>query len=374
MPRKILLFVPGYYGSMLKEERTGKVRWAKAHNFLFSQKGISVRIPGTSIGSMEKLIPAGILYNVQVIPKYWDVDSYRLTLNQLESFSREQGYELKTLDYDWRDDFINCLEVIDRKIQDLNLVAEDELHVVCHSMGALLMAYYLRYGAQDVNEAKENWHGLNFIKKVVLVAPPLHGLMILFRDMETGTRLAFNRTLLSNLDYSTFKSSYFFLPPKGEDIGMEENGQRHSLGLHDIDKWEKNLWGPLKYARPEEVKAVRAFVEKQLERSTKFHALLRSPITTPPSFKIPLLHIRGLGKPTLELATLKRTKKRMNYVFSKKGMVDGDGTVTAVSGAPLAFFKVFEFQGMDCMLGHLDVLSRPEQQKTIHDFLIKTRS
>ncbi len=359
---------------MLKEEGTGKVRWANAKNFLLSQKGISQRIPGTTLGSTDKLVPAGVLYNVPVIPKYWDVDSYRITLNQLSTFCKSHDYHLETVDYDWRDDFIECLNVIDKKIQGFNLESGDELKVVCHSMGALLMAYYLRYGAQDVNEARENWHGLKYIKKAALVAPPLHGLMILFRDMEVGTPLAFNRTLLSSLDYSTFKSSYFFLPPKGEDIGMEQDGSKHSLGLHDIDKWEKNFWGPLKHAKRDEIKTVRAFVEKQMDRSTKFHALLRAQVINPPPFKMPLLHIRGLGHPTLEIATLKRTKNRLNYTFNKKGAVDGDGTVTAVSGAPLGFFRVFDFEGVSCMLGHLDVLAKPEQQKIIQNFLLNPRN
>ncbi|QDK39917.1 hypothetical protein DOM21_00265 [Bacteriovorax stolpii] len=371
MPRKILLFVPGYYGSMLKEERTGAVRWAKASNFLLSQKGLSQNIPGTKIGSFKKLVPAGILKNVVVVPRYWDVDSYGKTLSQLEIFTKENQIELATVDYDWRDDFVDCLKVIDQKIKSFNLQDSDELYVLCHSMGALLMSYYLRYGAQDVDHATENWEGLRHVKKAALIAPPLHGLMILFRDMETGTRLALNRKLLSNLDYSTFRSSYFFLPPKGEDVGMEKNGQRHSLGIHDIEKWQKNLWGPFKHARPDEQKAVREFVEKMMERSTKFHALLRAPVLVRPSVKIPLLHIRGLGHKTLEIATLYRSKDRLNYRFTKQGAVDGDGTVTAVSGASLAYFNVFDFNGIDSRLGHLDVLARPESQKIIQDFLKK---
>lgn len=356
---------------MLKEERTGKVRWAKASNFLLSQKGISQNIPGTQIGSLKKLVTAGVLKNVRVIPRLWNVDSYGKTLSQLETFTKDNQIELATVDYDWRDDFLNCLKVIDQKIKSFNLRDSDELYVLCHSMGALLMSYYLRYGAQDVERAVENWEGLRYVKKAALIAPPLHGLMILFRDMEDGTRLAFNRTLLSGLDYSTFRSSYFFLPPKGEDVGMEKNGDKHSLGLHDIEKWQKNSWGPFKHARPEEQKAVFEFVEKQMQRSTKFHSLLRAPVVNHPSVKIPLLHVRGLGRKTLEIATLKRTKKRLKYSFTKKGAVDGDGTVTAVSGASLSYFNVFDFHGMDCRLGHLDVLAKPESQKIIQDFFKK---
>ncbi len=368
MPRKILLFVPGYYGSMLEEEGTRKVRWAKASNFLLSRTGVSKNIPGTKIGSFKKLVPSQVLKNVLVFPRYWDVDSYGKTLTQLEEFTRKERIELATVAYDWRDDFISCLDVIDQKIKSFNLTDHDELYVVAHSMGGLLMSYYLRYGAQDVIAASENWAGLKHVRKVALIAPPLHGLMILFRDIEDGTCLGINRNLLSGLDYSTFNSSYFFLPPKGEDIGMKKNGEKLSLGIHDIDKWEKNNWGPFRYATPKERAIVRGFVDEHMSRSSKFHELLRAPVITPPPFKMPLLHVRGLGYKTKELATLKPSKKRLGYAFLKEGEVDGDGTVTAKSGASLSYFKHFEFKFVDCNLGHLDVLAKPEAQVVIQEF------
>lgn len=273
MPQKILLFIPGYYGSILKEKSSGKIRWAKATNFLFSQVGVSTRIPGTEIGSTNELVVDDVLKNVLVLPNLWDVDSYGKTLKQLEQFSVENQMRLETVAYDWRDDFHNSVKVIDQKINGFNLDSDDELYVVGHSTGALLMAYYLRYGSQDLDEAVENWDGLKKITKTALIAPPLHGLMILFRDMEDGTRLGVNRSLLSGLEYSTFKSTYFFLPPKGEDIAINESKEKIILGIHDIDKWEKNAWGPFKFAKKSEIKTVHAFVQKYINRSEKFHAL-----------------------------------------------------------------------------------------------------
>lgn len=369
MPKKIMLFLPGYYGSMLKEESTNEIRWAKASNFLFSQTGVSSHIPGTKIGLERKLIVDGVLTNVSVIPKIWDVDAYGDSIKQMDQFAVENNMQLETVAYDWRDDFNASLTVIDKKIKSLNLESGDELYVVGHSTGALLMAYYVRYGAQDVEHAKENWEGLKYITKLVLIAPPLHGLMILFRDMEDGTRVGLNRTLLSDLEYSTFKSSYFFLPPKGEDISIGLDGTKSSLGIHNIDKWERNKWGPFKFAKADEVANVRMFVEKHMKRSEKFHELLRASIVIKPEKQIPLLHMRGLGHKTLEFARLKEEDGRLSYDFKKKDATDGDGTVTDVSGAPLAFFRVFKFKEVVTKLGHLDVLSKPESQATIQDFI-----
>jgi pimeloyl-ACP methyl ester carboxylesterase len=371
MPQKIILFIPGYYGSMLKEKSSGEIRWAKASNFLFSQVGVSTRIPGTQIGSDNELVIGDVLKNVLLLPKFWDIDSYGKTLELLGKFADENQMRVETAAYDWRDDFHNSVLTVDQKIKSLNLKPDDELYVVSHSTGALLMAYYLRYGTQDVDNAVENWEGLKMIKKAALIAPPLHGLMILMRDIEDGTRVGINRSLLSGLEYSTFKSSYFFLPPRGEDIALSESKEKIELGIHDVDKWQKNNWGPFKYAKPEEVAAVHEFVQRYLSRSEKFHALLRAPIKIQPPKKLPLFHMRGLGTETKEYASLKAKGEILSYSFDKEGQVDGDGTVTIRSGVPLEYFKAMDFTTMDSGLGHLEMLAMPESQIFIQEFLKK---
>lgn len=369
--RKIILFIPGYYGSRLKNAETGKLLWAKASNFLFSNEGLSQNIPGTNIGDKKKIVVDGILDSVTIVPKIFHFDAYEETLKHLDEFAKTHQSELHTLDYDWRDDFISCLNVIDAKIQSLNLTDKDELTVIAHSMGGLLMAYYIRYGNQDVEGAVEDWRGLEKISKLALVAPPLHGLMILFRDIGEGTRRGFNRNLLSDLDYSTFKSSYFFLPSSGDDLAKTKEEKMVKLNLHQIENWEINKWGPFKFATEAELPIVRDFVSKLMNRSQKFHDLLQAPVRIEPVKKIPLLHLWGVGKKTKEIATIFKDKKgRIDYRFDSSGEVDGDGTVTTKSGRSLEFFKLFNYQGREEVDGHLEILSDKDSQKTIHNFLI----
>ena len=369
--RKIILFIPGYYGSRLKNAETGKLLWAKASNFLFSNEGLSENIPGTNIGDKKKLVTDGILDSVTIVPRLFHYDAYEDTLEHLQKFADENDHELHTMDYDWRDDFINCLKVIDAKIHSLNLKETDELTVIAHSMGGLLMSYYIRYGSQDVENAVEDWRGLNRLSKLVLVAPPLHGLMILFRDIGEGTSRGFNRTLLSSLDYSTFKSSYFFLPDVGDDVAKTEEGKMVNLKIHEIENWEINDWGPFKFAAPEERPIVREFISKLMKRSKKFHELLKAPVQNEPSKKIPLLHLWGVGNKTKEIATVFKNKKgQIDYRFDSSGEVDGDGTVTKNSGRSLEYFKKFHYKGREEKDGHLEILSDKDSQKTIHDFLL----
>ena len=371
MPQKILLFIPGFYGSNLKVKSTGKIRWAKISNFLFSQKGLSQRIPGTVIGEKTPMEVDGLLKNVTIIPGLWSVDAYGKTLEQLNEFAIDNQMRLETASYDWREDFNYSLNTIDQKIKNLNLKPDDELYIISHSMGAVLMAYYIRYGAQDVENAVENWAGLKQIKKIALIAPPLHGLMILFRDIEDGTSVGLNRSLLSSLDYSTFKSSYSFLPPKGEDIALSESNEKIVLNIHNIDNWEKNKWGPFKFANSSEAKAVHAFVKNNMTRLEKFHELLRAPIIIPPPKMLPLLQMKGHGHKTKEYASIKMKDDLVTYSFNKEGQVDGDGTVTIKSSVPLEYFKSLDFTILDSALGHLDMLALPESQILIQSFLKK---
>jgi hypothetical protein len=375
--RKIILFVPGYYGSKLVDKKSSKVRWVRLMDFFFSQKGIPTTVPGTNIRASEELVPSGVLKQVTLVPYLMKIDSYGKTLAVLEAFASEYQMMVETAPYDWRDDFISSLKLIDSKIKSLNLAAEDELYIVSHSTGSLLMAYYLRYGAQDVDGAvEENWEGLNYIKKAVLAAAPFHGLMVLLRDTEHGTTKGFNRQLMSARDYSSFKSSYMFLPPKGEDLGYSSLDQKEvGLNLHDPETWKKNNWGIFKFIKSSESEAAKKFIDTYMSRSQKFHDLLRAPIKNNPTKKLPIFYTWGAGHKTVQKGIVSEAEngksgKVINFNL-KECMVEGDGTVTCESGKPLSYFKSLDLELHPTHLSHLDVIASMENQKVIQEFILK---
>ncbi|MBC7537740.1 MAG: hypothetical protein H7281_02900 [Bacteriovorax sp.] len=375
--RKIILFVPGYYGSTLVEKKSSKVRWARVSNFFFSQQGIATTVPGTNIIASEELIPTEVLKHVTVIPYLLKIDSYGKTLAMLEEFASQHQMTVETAPYDWRDDFGSSLKLIDKKIKSLKLNSNDELYVVSHSTGSLLMAYYLRYGAQDVDGVvEENWEGLKYIKKAVLAAAPFHGLMVLLRDTEHGTIKVFNHELLSARDYSSFKSSYMFLPPKGEDFGYKSADQKEILlNLHDAKTWEKNNWGLFKFIKDSEKEAARKFIETYMSRSQKFHDLLRAPIKNYPDNKFSLLYTWGAEHKTVQKGFVSDAKKgnsgkEIDFTLSESE-VEGDGTVTSESGKPLNYFKSLNLELHPTNFSHLDVIASKENQKIIQEFILK---
>jgi hypothetical protein len=283
--------------------------------------------------------------------------------------------QIETAPYDWRDDFIESLKLIDAKITSLNLTSEDELFVVSHSTGALLMSYYLRYGAADVNSAVENWHGVKLIKKAVLAAAPFHGLMVLLRDTELGTPQGLNKNLMSAHDYSSFKSSYMFLPPKGEDFAFDAKSQKKILlNLHEASTWENNNWGVYKFINEEEKCAGKKFIETYMSRSQKFHELLRAPVIQSPPKDFPLLYTWGKGHNTVQMGFVSDAKKKNGKAvdFSKReSFVDGDGTVTTESGRPLEYFKKLNLKLEETNFSHLKTICSQDNQKIIHEFLKK---
>ena len=371
--RKIIFFVPGYYGSTLVEKKSSKIRWVKVRDFFLSQKGIATTVPGTKIKAYEDLVPSEVLKTVTLLPLVMTIDSYGKTLKSLGRFANEHEMILETVVYDWRDDFINGLKLIDKKIKSLNLNDFDELVVVAHSTGALLMSYYLRYGAQDVENAVENWEGVRHVKKAVLVAAPFHGLMVLLRDMEDGTTKGFNKELMSARDYSSFKSSYMFLPPKGEDIGFSALDKKEiSLNLHDVETWEKNKWGIFKFIDKSENSAAKLFIDTYMSRSQKFHELLRAPITHNPPMKIPLFYSWGVGHKTIQNGFVSDLDLRKKIDFTlEESKVDGDGTVTAESGKPLKYFQSFNLTLHPTKDEHLDSIASKKNQKIIKEFILK---
>lgn len=374
--RKVLLFIPGYYGTTLIEKETRRVRWVNILDFYLAQKGIATTVAGTNILADAELVPGDILRHVTLLPYFYKIDSYGKTLNSLQAFADQNQMTLETVSYDWRDDFINSIVLIDQKIKSLGLTEDDELSVVSHSTGALLMSYYLRYGAQDVDQAVENWHGLKFIKKAVLAAAPFHGLMILLRDMEVGTTQGLNRELMSARDYSSFKSSYMFLPPAGEDIGFDLDGKKEMmLNLHQIETWEKNNWGVFKFIDKTQRSAAKTFIANYMDRSQKFHNLLRAPVVLEPPRRIPLFYTWGSGHKTQQNGFISPDKKNPEHKIVnfnlKESYVDGDGTVTKSSGRPLAYFNSLNLILHPSLDSHLAIVAGHAGQKAIQEFILR---
>ena len=92
-----------------------------------------------------------------------------------------------------------------------------DISIVAHSMGGLIVSYYLRYGTQDIESAVENWKGAEDLQRVVLAGVPFLGVMNSFRNMNFGVTVGWNSSLLSSEAYASFPASYYTLPVADSD-------------------------------------------------------------------------------------------------------------------------------------------------------------
>lgn len=119
--------------------------------------------------------------------------------------------------------------------------------VVAHSMGALLVRYYLRYGARDLppdgTPPEVTWAGAEEIDRLIAVGTPNLGAMESLRTLVEGFTPHF---LLPHFDAAllgTMPAIYQLLPRNVPGLFVDEAHRPVDLDLFDVATWERNGWG-----------------------------------------------------------------------------------------------------------------------------------
>ncbi len=372
MKKTKVLFIPGYFGSTLIEKNNHNLRWVKTTDFFANKKNLCMTESYSDLPVRNDVIPDKILMKVKIIPKILEVESYGKTLKHLTSFCNQNNRELHTVVYDWRDDFYESIKRIAIKISELTSEGT-KIEVVAHSNGGLLLAYYLRFGDQDFEDAIENWSGTSKISKASIVASPLRGAFAVFKHLKDGTPVLKNKKLMGSLDYTSFKSTYFFLPINEFSYGHKlSNGKnKESINLFDIEIWKKNKWGPYIDTHQKELPVNDLKFKKILKRAELFQKLMIQDIQNKPNENLKIQVIRGIGRSTFFHPTFKYTEQIRHYHYPKKDRDDGDGVVFGESSRALPWFNEFKLTTVEFLNAeHLKLLSELKYQKTVHEFLV----
>ena len=366
-----LLFIPGYFGSKLVERGSGKTRWVRVSDFFTNKYDLQMSESYSDIGIKNDLTDGDILLKVRVLPKILEVESYEKTLKHLGHFCHKTNRELHTVTYDWRDDFQHSIQKIANKIYSLTSSGE-KIEIVAHSNGGILISYFLRYGTQDFLQARENWQGAKYIKRLSIVASPLHGILSLFKHVKDGTTVLQNKRLMGSLDYTSFKSTYFFLPHENWQKGfIQKRGDEYRpLDLYKIETWKKNQWGPYNPKHMAELPVNDEKFKLIIDRANAFQKLMIKEVENSPTEKVKIQVIRGVGLATFFYPTLK-DHDSSQYHYPKEDRIDGDGIVAAHSASPLHWFSEHDLR-FDTLKSaeHLKIIADYPFQKTIHDFLV----
>ncbi|GJL58551.1 MAG: hypothetical protein NPIRA03_14080 [Nitrospirales bacterium] len=382
-----VIVVPGYYGTRLVRESDGRLVFITLSEVLFGDQSLTIPVPGLGLKGSMDLQPDGIFDTFRVVPPFYSIDVYGSLLVRLRD-SNQPGGEVIPFTYDWRGDLMDAVRSFDRLIRRLRDQGKKDLSVVAHSMGGLIVSYYLRYGTQNIDTAVETWEGAGEIRRVVMAGVPFLGAMNSFRNMNYGATFGWNSSLLSYEAYASFPASYYLLPiAESDELLTPELKPLHGV-IRNAGQWRQSEWGLLKkkYSLPKEIVDGRAaYLSFWLHRSEQFLERLHAPLSMRSPHQLSFLYLYAKGTSTLAKGvwTGKPGKGSDSLLFEDPDPIaggpagnhptvfaDGDGTVTVSSAwLPEAFRQSLQPTIRNYEVGHTDLVTTPDIQDDIIKFL-----
>ncbi|MEH6568677.1 MAG: hypothetical protein V7709_06360 [Halioglobus sp.] len=291
MPLSPVVVIPGFLGSVMIDRDSGEVVWGR---FLAGQQASfrddvqrRIALPMTGAPTLSELRdavePVHVMGNAEVA-----LGSGSITVNaypgmvsgmmigaasdnpdkdipskaKLRKWVRDVEDEPSLTDptrpvaFDWRRDLtgeVQRLEkVIDRAYQEKiargHSAEQARVDVVAHSLGSLLVRYYLRYGTQslpaDGSAPVLDWRGAHKVRRAILVGPPNNGALdSLYMLAEGGKPLPL---LLATPPpvIGSFVSMYQLMPHRNS-MSVVSASDGSPIDIYDVETWDKLSWGLL---------------------------------------------------------------------------------------------------------------------------------
>ena len=122
-----------------------------------------------------------------------------------------------------------------------------KFNFVSHSMGAMVMRYYLRYGEQGMPASGKptlNWAGTKDVEKVIMVAPPNAGSVMMLETQTEGLDLGPFTFKYPPAIVGTMPATYELLPRARHRI-LKDTVKNIDLDPLDPQVWIDRQWGLL---------------------------------------------------------------------------------------------------------------------------------
>ncbi|MEO1689606.1 MAG: hypothetical protein AAFU61_17070, partial [Pseudomonadota bacterium] len=282
---------------------------------------------------------------------------YEFSRTEAEERAR-QGENPGSLEfpYDWRRDIVEAAQALDafieRKARQIERVrrarygrapaaAGLRFDFVAHSMGTLLLRWWLMHGAADLPAGGGlpalTWAGARRAACVVFVAPPNLGSISAFESLVNGRSLGPLQPVYPPALLGTHPSLYQLMP-------RDRHGRLRRGGLDgpaaatfDAEAWDAMGWSLLDPGQAaglatlmpdvsdpvERRRRAKAHVARALDRAARVHAALDRPGTPPGT---DLFLVVGTGLDTPATAVLDETG-----AVAVRGVEEGDGVVLRAS-------------------------------------------
>jgi len=389
MAETVIIVVPGLYGTRLVEDvpRASRVIWLSLSEALFGQTSLMLPLPGMECGEALQLREDGVLQSITIVPGLYALDLYRSLVKSL----RESGNDRVAVipfAYDWRLDVMNGVQGLAGLVEAVHRQGAKHTILVAHSLGGLIVSYYLRYGIQDPETAEETWEGARKVSKVVMAGVPFQGSTTMFRNILRGWKVGLNRSLLAPTAYASFPVTYYLLPAYEQDVLLSADLKPLHGVLRDPVMWRQQGWGLLKESHilRDDVKELRSrYTASWLQRAERFITLLHKPAVSTFERPIPLLYISGATMPTLARGVLldepAEGPNRVVFDPAEAGdahlsltaelfIEDGDGTVTEESARlPSAYRLNTAVTARTYQETHAGLVTSPKVHQEMEAFL-----
>ncbi|MEM7764043.1 MAG: hypothetical protein AAF290_08160 [Pseudomonadota bacterium] len=258
--------------------------------------------------------------------------------------------------YDWRRDIVESAQKLHAYIEDRARYVEQEyaarfggtetpvrFDIVAHSMGGLVVRYYLMYGAQDLPADGSlpalTWAGAKRVERAVLVATPNAGSTATISNLLNGLSLGFLQPTYSATLLGTYPSTYQLMPRAGANAAVWADTDEPIDDLLSPELWAENGWGLAAPTADEELRillpdlssektrrhAALALQRRLLRRAAQFQRAMDQPAAMPDGLS--LLLVVGDNRRTAKQVAIARAPAAAEVVQ----FGDGDGTVLRAS-------------------------------------------
>ncbi|MCA9287667.1 MAG: hypothetical protein KDA05_03730, partial [Phycisphaerales bacterium] len=248
--------------------------------------------------------------------------------------------------YDWRRDVAEQAALLHAMVLDAIAAqpegGRDRVDIVAHSMGGMVLRYYLRYGPtplpEDGSLPELDWEGARYVENAILIGTPSAGSSLALVQMVEGVNFASLITPTYRPAVLGTMPAIYQLLPRTRHARVVDAATGGAIDIFDPAVWERYGWG---LADPDQDRVLAQLLPgvpdpadrrrialdqlaKSLARAEQFHRAIDIPAAPPPGTSIHL--IAGDARPTADVLEVDSGGRLRVAAFGP-----GDDTVTRVS-------------------------------------------
>lgn len=373
-----IIFVPGIMGSELHDTRDGHVVWGTFWNGGAWEDTLRDFALPFAIDQPVGEIRDSIQPGGQLLVVHLDVGGHKITArgypgafegliqsltdhgshHKPKAISLEDAAEGRDpiigFGYDWRRDIASEAQRLHELVEAaskerLRRTGNPRVDIVAHSMGTLLVRWYLQYGTAPVPEdgslPELTWAGAEHVERVLLAGAPNLGAASALEILHQGSQAHAMLPTYPPAVVATFPSGFELLP-RPWDHRVVWSDDKEPVDLYDVAVWERLRWGafredqdttlqvllPESTTRSERLDLVRQHMSAVLAHTRSFHQALDRHARPPEELRIHTFVGDAHGTPAV--LSVDRATGAMEWIKMEPG--DGTATRSSALGQPSA--------------------------------------